>query len=249
MLHAFGDSNNLAANTFVLKQFPARRFVVSLPLIPIGGDMALYANGAKDAEYAAAAVNLAKQAVQVHSVRLGWEFNFTGTYAWNAGGPGSNQTPANYAAAFRRYALALRAALPGVKICWCPLWDHVEASAWFPGTDVVDALGIDVYLYQRFHADSWQSVLSAPCGISWALAFQAAHGISSLALPEWGTDYDSGQLIENVSAFVRARSDVLVQCFWNSNSGIASKLDSSKPVNSAAYAAAFGGLNGSLGSV
>jgi hypothetical protein len=245
MAVAFTDNTTLSANDFVFwLQWPgSRKVVVSQTLTQPGWDMNLSAGGTYDAVYSAAVDNLVPYKDRILAVRIGWEFNVNGGYPWSIGGAGSNQTPANYAASFNRFALMFRERLPGVLIDWCPLWDHTLPDAWYPGDDAVDVIGNDVYVKQAFHANSFTPVLYGTAGLLWQEQFAQAHG-KMMSFPEWAIDYANGaDFIMKMAEWMRKprSSRVLYQGYWNSNSAVSTALDD-LPLNLAAYKAAFAEL-------
>jgi beta-mannanase len=82
-------------------------------------------------------------------VRWGHEMeqNF-GRYPW------STKEPAAYVAAYRHVVLKMRSMLQGipVKFIWSPA-GNANARAYYPGCDVVDAIGLSVYSYAQW--DRW----------------------------------------------------------------------------------------------
>lgn len=245
---AFTDSNNpdITANTYPFDlQWPgSRKLVLSHALIGFGWDMAVSAAGGHDADYSAAVDNLVPWKERILAIRPGWEFNANNSYPWTIGGAGgTNQTAANYAASFQRFASYIREKLPGVLIDWCPLSDHTLPDAWYPGDEYVDVIGNDVYCKQAFHANSFRPFLTQTAGLYWQEKFASVHG-KLMSYPEWAIDYTSG------AAWIKAMAEwmhrpracrVAYQCYWNSNDIVNSAL-TSKPLNLAAYKAAFAEL-------
>lgn len=245
---AFTDSDTIQSNDFPFwLQWPGtRKLILSQCLIANGWDMATTATGAHDSDYAEAADKIAEWQDRILSVRIGWEFNVTGGYPWTVGGPGaSNQTAARYQACFHRFATMIRDRAPGVLIDWCPLADHVLPDPWYPGDDVVDIIGNDVYTKEEFHSGSFDDVLDWDAGLIWQEKFAQAHG-KLMGFAEWATDYDGGiaeDFIKKMAAWMqRPRVNrVVYHGYWNSNQVVSTKLDD-KPLNLAAYKAAFAEL-------
>lgn len=238
----FTDNATLEANDFVFwLQWPgSRKIVVSQCLTEPGWNMVDAYSGGHDAEFDAAVANLLPYRDRIMSIRIGWEFNVNNGYPWSQGGSGTNQTPANYALAFARFARKFRSAMPGIPIDWCPLMDHPAADPWYPGDDVVDIIGSDVYVKQAFHANSFDVALDATSGLRWQESFASAHG-KLMSIPEWGIDYTDGSVfIRKMAEWMRRPrvSRVLYQSYWNSNSVVNTALDN-LPLNLAAYKAAF----------
>lgn len=245
---AFTDSNStdVASNDwpFYLQWPCARKLILSHALIGYGWNMADSASGAHDSDYADAVDNLVPWKDRILAIRIGWEFNADNGYPWSQGGSGgSNQTPANYAASFARFAGMIRDRLPGVLIDWCPLADHTTPDAWYPGDEFVDVIGNDVYVKQAFHSNSFPQVLTWDAGLYWQEQFAQTHG-KLMSYPEWAIDYTNGSAwITSMAEWMRKprSSRVVYQAYWNSNSVVSTKLDD-KPLNLAAFKAAFGEL-------
>lgn len=246
LVTAFTDNVQLESNTFPFDvQWPgARKLIISQTLTEPGWNMATTAAGAHDAEYQQAVDNLVPWKERILAVRIGWEFNANGGYPWSIGGSGTNQSAANYALCFHRFALMFRKAMPGVLIDWCPLSDHTIPDAWYPGDDVVDIIGNDVYIKQAFHANSFDVSLAQTAGLLWQESFAQAHG-KLMGYAEWATDYtDGSEWIRKMAEWMRrprSAGRVLYQSYWNSDSVVSAAL-TNKPLNLAAYKAAFAEL-------
>jgi hypothetical protein len=162
---------------------PARNVVWSVPLTVKGTPLAEVADGRHDAEFEAAASAIAE--AQPHAIiRLGWEMNLV-SMAWFAKGQ-----EADYIRAFRRVVQIFRRHSSGFKYDWCPGWGPQDnpADLAYPGDDVVDYIGLDVYdfKYEGSAAERWDSYyLKAPFGLEWHREFAARHG-KAMSYPEWG---------------------------------------------------------------
>jgi hypothetical protein len=247
LITAFTDSNNpdITANTFPFDvQWPSdRKLILSHALIGYGWDMNDSASGVHDSDYEAAVDNLIQWKERIFSIRIGWEFNANNGYPWSIGGSGgTNQSAATYAASFANFAKYVREKLPGVLIDWCPLSDHTVPDAWYPGDEYVDIIGNDVYIKSAFHLNSFAESLNQTAGLYWQEAFAQTHG-KLQGYPEWGTDYTDGAAwITAMAEWMRrprSAGRVIYQSYWNSDSVVTSAL-TPKPLNLAAYKAAFG---------
>jgi hypothetical protein len=162
---------------------PARNVVWSVPLTVKGTPLAEVADGLHDAEFEAAAGAIAE--AQPHAIiRLGWEMNLV-SMAWFAKGQ-----EADYIRAFRRVVQIFRRHGSGFRYDWCPGWGPQDSPAdlAYPGDDVVDYIGLDVYdfKYEGSAAERWDSYyLKAPFGLEWHREFAARHG-KAMSYPEWG---------------------------------------------------------------
>ncbi|QWG24528.1 hypothetical protein KMZ93_06395 [Bradyrhizobium sediminis] len=162
---------------------PARNVVWSVPLTVKGTPLAEIANGLHDAEFEAAARAIA-EAQPKAIIRLGWEMNLVDS-PWFAKGQ-----EADYIAAFRRVVGIFRRHSDGFKYDWCPGWGPQELAAdlAYPGDDVVDYIGLDVYdfKYEGSPQERWDTYyLKAPFGLQWQRDFAAQHG-KRMTYPEWG---------------------------------------------------------------
>ncbi len=108
------------------------------------------ASGAFDATFSYIAKQLIANGFANAVIRLGWEFNIP-AFPW--GNPWDNQNAhaASYVAAYRHAAQVMRA-VPGNKfrLMWCPNKGKPSSPTTnialaYPGDDVVDMIGMDVY--------------------------------------------------------------------------------------------------------
>ena len=162
---------------------PVRNVVWSVPLTVKGTPLADVADGLHDAEFEAAAMAIAEAQPRA-IIRLGWEMNLV-SMAWFAKGQ-----EADYIRAFRRVVQIFRRHSSGFKYDWCPGWGPQDSPAdlAYPGDDVVDYIGLDVYdfKYEGSAAERWDRYyLKAPFGLEWHREFAARHG-KAMSYPEWG---------------------------------------------------------------
>lgn len=160
----------------------------SLPLTVMGTALAEVAGGRHDQSFLIIGRAMAANGWGGSTVRLGWEFN--GRWMpWTAG-----RDPAAYVAAFRHVVGVLRS-IPGTsfRFDWCCAWgrNDIAPDRVYPGDDVVDIVGMDVYTryYNPLNADParrWRTFVSVPYGLDWLASFSAAHH-KGLSVPEWGT--------------------------------------------------------------
>lgn len=181
---------------------PARQVVWSVPLTVKGTPLKEVADGQHDAEFETAAKAIS-EAQPNAVIRLGWEMNLV-SMAWSAGGQ-----EADYIAAFRRVVQIFRRHSSGFKYDWCPGWGAQDSPAdlAYPGDDVVDYIGLDVYdfKYEGSAGERWEKFyLNAPFGLLWHREFAASHG-KSMSYPEWGV----GNFGDN-SLFIRNMHDWFV---------------------------------------
>jgi hypothetical protein len=168
---------------FWKKLNPARNVVWSVPLTVKGTSLADVASGLHDAEFEAAAKAIS--AAQPKAIiRIGWEMNSV-SMAWFA-----KDQETDYIAAFRHVVGIFRRYSPDFKYDWCPGWgpQDTPADAAYPGDDVVDYIGLDVYDF-KFDGtveQRWNTYyLNAAFGLQWQRDFAGRHG-KRMSYPEWG---------------------------------------------------------------
>jgi hypothetical protein len=162
---------------------PARNVVWSIPLTMKGTPLADVADGLHDVEFEAAARAISEAHPQA-IIRLGWEMNLA-EMAWFAKGH-----EADYIKAFRRVVEIFRRHSTGFKFDWCPGWgpQDMPADLSYPGDDVVDYIGLDVYDFKHEGSaeERWNNFyVKAPFGLEWHREFARLHG-KRMSYPEWG---------------------------------------------------------------
>lgn len=162
---------------------PARNLAWSVPLSMSGTPLADVAGGLHDAEFEAAARAIGAAHPKA-IIRLGWEMNISNS-GWFA-----KRHEDDYIRAFRRVVGIFRRHSRSFKFDWCPGWgaQDMPADAAYPGDDVVDFIGLDVYDFKSdgSAAERWtNSCLKAPFGLEWQRTFAAKHG-KLMSYPEWG---------------------------------------------------------------
>ncbi len=231
----------------------AGRVVLSVPLLPRDGrsTLAEVAEGRHDAAIATVATRLVERGHGAALIRLGWEFN-AAWFPWSA-----TAEPAHYVAAWRRFVTVMRG-VPGAsfRFDWCPILGVGVASPEpaYPGDDVVDVIGADVYNVNYFAAGTtsaarrFELLRTAPFGIEWHRRFAQAHG-KPMSYPEWGTGtrpdgHGGGDDAVFMAGMVRwiGAAPVEYQGYWNYPApDFAGTLsDGSQPASAAVYRAAFG---------
>lgn len=162
---------------------PARNVVWSVPLTVKGTPLADVADGLHDAEFEAAARAIS-DAQPGAIIRLGWEMNLV-AMPWFA-----RDQEADYIRAFRRVVEIFRRYSGDFRYDWCPGWGAQDSPAdlAYPGDDVVDYVGLDVYDFKQEGSpeERWNAFyLKAPFGLEWHRDFAARHG-KPMSYPEWG---------------------------------------------------------------
>jgi hypothetical protein len=182
-------------------------------------------------------------------IRLGWEFN--GSWMpWAAGAGG-------YTAAYRHVVTLMRSVSSSFKFDWCTAWgeNSTAPDSVYPGDDVVDIIGMDVYNRYYAPADAdpvhrWNTLLTANYGLNWLVAFAKLHD-KPISIPEWGTgEWTAGDggtgggddplFIANMAAFMGANNTAYCS-YWDINAGSynACVSDGEHPLSGAALKTAF----------
>lgn len=182
---------------------PARNVVWSVQLTVKGTSLADVAQGMHDADFEAAAKAISEAQPRA-IIRLGWEMNLADS-TWFIKGH-----EADYITAFRRVVGIFRRYSKDFKFDWCPGWgaQDVAADLAYPGDDVVDYIGLDVYDFKQEGSveERWNTFyLKAPFGLEWHRDFAARHG-KQMSYPEWGV----GNIGDN-PYFVQQMHDWLVR--------------------------------------
>lgn len=209
------------------KDLPGRRLALSVPmLVHEGGPtLAQGAGGAFDQHFRELGRILVAGGYADAFIRIGWEFNGD-WYSWTARGH-----PEVFAAYWRRIALAMRA-VPGsrFRFDWNPSVASGPTEAAYPGDDVVDVIGLDVYnqSWPRIEdpALRWAVLLHHPAGLIWHRDFAHAHG-KPRSFAEWGTGTrpdghgggDDPLYVRNMIEWMRNGDPVAYACYWNYRAG------------------------------
>lgn len=205
------------------KALPGRRLALAVPMLVDGGEPSLAegARGAFDGHFRDLAASLVENGYADAFVRIGWEFNGD-WYRWTA-----KDDPADFARFWRRIAIAMRA-VPGARFAfdWNPTLADGPTEAAYPGDDVVDVIGLDLY-NQSWPALTepkarWEWLLHHRAGLIWHRQFAAAHG-KPRSFPEWGTGTrpdghgggDDAEFIRNMFAWMRSGGPVAYACYWD----------------------------------
>ncbi|MDE1170101.1 MAG: glycosyl hydrolase [Verrucomicrobium sp.] len=244
---------------WILKGPPGRRLVLSVPLLPgpwnltgpkTGDDagnpvsLAEGAKGAYNIHFQRLAENLVKAGLGNTVLRLGWEFN-GGWYNYRAQ---KEESAVAYAAYFKQIVTTMRA-VPGtenLKFCWNPAmepwWPYSPEKA-YPGDDVVDLIGVDVYdqswqpntyplpengdeaAIAARHENTWKTVTSSKekMGLAYWVDFSQRHH-KPLTIPEWGVclrkdkhgGLDNPYYIEQMYRFIQnPANNVYFACYFD----------------------------------
>ncbi|WP_315835972.1 hypothetical protein [Bradyrhizobium prioriisuperbiae] len=225
---------------FWLNVNPDRKLVWSIPLTVSGTPLADIGAGLHDAEFINAATKIA--AAQPDAIiRIGWEMNIAG-----GSGTAVNQT-ADYIEAYRRVVAIFRAQSSAFTFDWCPGWgaQDMPADQAYPGDDVVDYIGLDVYDYvggtsvQQRWIDNY---LNAPFGLTWHKTFAAAHG-KPISYPEWGVGQagDNPYFIQQMHAWLTDNAGQLAYaCYFDVDGAWPTQIDNGEfPLSQAQFVSLF----------
>ena len=257
---------NIAGGDWQLKEWsawktngPGRRLILSIPLLPGNWDRSGATLGAGKGQpvsleagargdynrwFGALATNLVRHGLADSILRLGWEWS-GGWYTWRA-----RDNPAAYAGYWRQIVQTMRAVpgAAGLQFCWNPAlgWiDHPAEAAW-PGDDVVDIVGLDVYdqcyaqntypwpsnaapaEIEARRQRAWNDVLlHGDKGLIFWRDFAARHG-KPFSIPEWGVHnpkdqhggMDNPAFVEQMHAFIMNPSNrVMFHCYFDVQAG------------------------------
>lgn len=210
----------------VFDQFPGT-LVYGMALLPDDdGTLTEVADGDHDETWRAVAANLVKNGRERSIVRIGFEANGT-WFRWGA----TEETASEYKAAFRRAATIVKDAVPEAVIgfdvgCGVALSGSDDRMApltqLYPGDDVVDVIGCDVY--DNTHALHDESGgpghTNRGPGLEDVRQFAVAHG-KLMTIPEWGLDHtygygDNPAFIVTVAGFLKDHgSDILFENYFS----------------------------------
>lgn len=229
------------------------RLVVSVPMLPIDSNstLELAARGEYDDHMRKVAERLVAGGLGDVVIRLGWEFN-AAWFPWSA-----LKEPRLYVAAYRRFVGVMR----GVKgasfrFDWCSALGVGVASPEpaYPGDDVVDFIGADVYNVNYLPPDvmpqqRWLALRDGPYGLQWHKRFAAAHG-KPMSYPEWGTGTrpdghgggDDPIFMAGMIQWIKT-NDIAYHGYWDCRAPDydARLSDGRQPASATLYLKAFGG--------
>ena len=206
-------------------------------------DFQAAAAGGYDTFYRQTVAALVPYAKEIYAVRIDSEFNGT----WSASTPFKGWSPipaSTWIAGFRRLALLVREELPNAKIIWNPNIGQNNPFPYYPGDDVVDLIGPDMYCNPKHYgspAGCWNDFLSGAGGVNLNAfaSFAQAHQ-KALAIPEWADLFGDGAFIKLAQAWMD-QQNVVLQSYWDSGDALETTAHLPTLKNDqAAYVAAFG---------
>ncbi|MGH2915644.1 MAG: glycosyl hydrolase [Solirubrobacteraceae bacterium] len=186
-------TNRIADENWVaFARHPGNRLIITLAMFPSeladSGWRAAGAAGAYATHARTLAGNLVRAGMSHAVIRLGHEANGT-WYADNVGDTATQQQ--QWKRFWRRTAMAM-GSVPGAHFSfdWCVAAGYrpIAFANYYPGDDVVDSIGIDIYdRVPPGHTRRWSYLYDEPGGVGALVRFATAHH-KPLAVPEWGLE-------------------------------------------------------------
>lgn len=205
-----------------VKANPDRRLVISMPMLnqDSSGMLVEGANGAYDQYFRTLGQEIVDKGLGNSVIRLGWEANGD-WYPWKA-----STNPEAWKAYFRRIVGILRSVEP--KVAGQPPQNfqidltynrgtsgtNIKFDTMYPGDDVVDIIGMDVYDTKWMDNTSppearWDEVVNQEMGLNDYRAFAALHN-KPMSHPEWGLwekDHDTNGGVGDNPYFIDRMAD------------------------------------------
>ena len=250
---AFEGSFNTQIPCLAMFAAQGKKINLSVPMLVAGTTLVQGAQGNFDAEFQKLGTALVQAGLAKTTLRIGWEFNGN-WYYWAA-----SKDPSNWVTYFRRIVADLRS-VPGQQftIDWCPNWGgpSIKADTVYPGDDVVDYIGMDVYDstfggHQLTPQARWNALTTKAYGLNWLVKFAALHN-KPITIPEWGTTSgpnnmggtmypdDDSYYFQQMAAFF-ATNNVAYQFLFDIDPSGTSYFNLVNfPLSAAAYRTAFG---------
>jgi hypothetical protein len=224
-----------------------RELRMAVPMFPLSGNFTDALAGAYDSAITTIATkikNLLDATQTEFHIRFGWEMN--GSFQpWAIADKGAgtnivNATKASqYAAWWRRARALFLAVSPKFKMCFCTNLLYYDYRAAWPGDDQVDYIGVDTYpaigntTYVAPNAVSadaqtalWNNVRTSPFGLDDVAAFAATKG-KPLLIPEFGIQFENGQVFMDLFYNWLVANKVKDIGWWNANAGGVNSIISS----------------------
>ena len=182
------DYTNNAIPCLSLWAAQGKEINISVPMLVWGTTLLQGAQGDFDAEFVKLGTALVAAGLEKATLRIGWEFNGT-WFFWAA-----KNDPADFIIYWRRIIADFRSVKgQEFKFDWCSTWGSgaFQADEAYPGDDVVDYIGMDVYDstfggYQNTPQQRWNYITNTGHGLNWLVKFAALHH-KLITIPEWGT--------------------------------------------------------------
>jgi Glycosyl hydrolase family 26 len=227
-----------------LKAMPGYPVIIDLHHVQSSyPDFRAAANGEYDGLYLRTVEQLLPYAKTIYAVRIDSEFNGS----WSASSPfsrWSTVSPRVWKAGFRNLAASVRRLLPNAKIIWNPNIGQNDPFPYYPGDDLVDLIGPDLYCNPAYFSSSkvcWNNFLNGARGASLnTVAAFAGQRHKPIVIPEWADMFGDGYMISKMRDWMDSHN-VVAQSYWDSGDALAkSAYLPALPENRKAYIAAFG---------
>jgi len=205
----------------------------SVPMLVDGATLAQGAAGHYDHHFRSFAQALNNAGLGDATIRLGWEFNLSGS-KWFAG-----NDPSQWSTYWRRIVNTMRSVSPHFRFDWCANAgpSNMNPELAYPGDAYVDVIGMDAYdgpWLGSTPEQRWSNNLNQPYGLKWHASFAAAHS-KPMSYDEWALmNEDNPLYIHNMHDWFKTNDVAWVSYFdavWGSND---SRL-SPHPMSAAAF--------------
>lgn len=230
-----------------------RHIVWSIPITPEDATLAEYGQVADGQQYA----RHQRWAQRILAHRLRVDPTDTGPIyvrtTWELGGEWfywtgyAQQDKPLFTEAWRQFALAFKGVSPRIRMVWDIVPDRPAFGVenYYPGDDVVDVIGQDVYWQTEYDSADpdeafTSSVSENPRGLDWVAVFAAQHG-KRIGIPEWGVPGANGNTFNGARWIQRMREwiethDVAFANYWDAplNSAYDGLLSDGDPPGTAA---------------
>lgn len=174
-------------------------------------------------------------------VRIAWEFQLL-KWAWTASTQAEQLVLAQV---FRRVVTILRPVSNRFVFVWCPNGPggnaHDDIVNAYPGDDVVDIIGMDIYIGSN-DAGYFGYIRDDARGLTWLKNFAATHG-KPWAFPELGHQGDTAADAQNVRYMAEwcLANGAQYVSYWNSDADYPGLIsDGGNPVTAAAFKDEYG---------
>jgi hypothetical protein len=206
-------------------------------------DFQAAARGEYDGFYLKTVEQLVPYSRAIYAVRIDSEFNGS----WSATSPFSRWSTISapiWIAGFRNLAATVRRLLPNAKIIWNPNIGQNDPFPYYPGDDLVDLIGPDLYcspIHSRSAKACWNDYLHGAGGVNLnAFAAFADRHLKPIVIPEWADMFGDGYMITKMRDWMD-NHNVVAQSYWDSGDALSrTAYLPTLPENQKAYSAAFG---------
>jgi hypothetical protein len=196
----------------IFQQVPGMKMLLAVPAVVVGDTLANAATGADNPHY----LKIAQAAAAVDPtmiIRVGWEFNYSGSL-WYA-----TPNPAAYIATYRQMVGVFRSVSPNFKFEWCASYGGDDPDTAYPGDDVVDYIGTDIYENTQYMSGMtasarWNELQTGSAGLNWLANFAAVHN-KQIAISEYATNFNDGAFPTEMAYWIESQG-VAYHSWWES---------------------------------